>query len=180
MTSVSKCPQCISYIHDTLQHPLPLNHPHRDFIRFHKISPERWMDLTDTMEYILRTFTGHRNLALRLLRETRAVQPTPPPLGDGSAIRIFEKILSWYKFLFLQKKDKHLFLREIERVGYDLVGDGCVLTRKKEDPYQIFLEWYMNHYFQFLEELEDIHSEHLFKRMKDEVVLVEEITFLDV
>lgn len=157
------CPQCISYIYDTLQHPLPLSHPHRSYIQYKKISPDRWADLSFTMDYILRTFTGHRNLVLRLLRETRAAQSNPPPLGDGSALRILDKILAWYRFLFLDKKEKHLFLREIERVGYDLLSEGCILTQQKEDPFQIFVEWFMNHYFHFLEVLEDIHRQHLYK-----------------
>lgn len=176
----SKCPQCISYIHDTLQHPLPLHHPHRKFIQYNNISQKQWMDLTLTMDYIVRTFTGHRNLALRLLRETRAVQPKPPPLGDGSSLRIFEKILAWYKFLFLDKKEKHLLLREIERVGYDVLFDGFVLTGKKVEPFQIFLEWFVTHYLYFLEELDTIHSEHLFKTAVQNESPAEDFEYLEV
>ena len=93
----TKCPSCIVYIYDTLQHPLAPDHPHKEFFRFEKLLHQDWLTLASALHAMLQTYRSHHNLALRLLRETNAIQPLKP--GDDAVLSIFQKILSWYKYM---------------------------------------------------------------------------------
>lgn len=155
----SKCALCMTYIYDTLQRPLAQTHPHKAFIRIARISPGFLMELTKTMNTLLRKYIGHKNLVLRILRETRTLAK-----DDNYSLVILDKILSWYKYLFMdmkqKKQEKHVFLQEIEYMGYEMIARGYIQTRQKEDPLEVFKKWYMTHYLHFLEELDVIHDEH--------------------
>ncbi len=164
----TKCPKCIAYIQDTLNHPLRLDHPLRDQIylsRLEALLPQ----LAESMETFIKSYVGHKNLAPRLIRDTLNIKKSVEP---DDYLRIYTLILRWYQDLYFSLKvgekikRKHPFQMDMETLAILATEVGAIRTSKRECPMTVFTKWFMEHYIFFLNNLDSLHDEHSNKQLK--------------
>jgi hypothetical protein len=169
-----KCPKCIAYIQDTLNHPLRPDHPLQKQIVIAKLQP-LLSELAEGMETFIKSYVGHKNLAPRLLRDAQNIKQKIEP---EDYYRIYTLILRWYQDLYFsvkieskkeKEKRKHPFQKDMETLAILAIEVGGVRTDKRESPIIVFTKWFMEHYLFLLNHLDALHDEHEKKIVKSSI-----------